>query len=108
MRRSQIGSKSIIDDEGEARKSAHLCSFTERNEMVIQGLCNDDDKESESCIEREGSEREREGIKFMILFMFIKYTFYFLNRIYLFILVISRLCLFLSLKKIKLFLFFLF
>jgi hypothetical protein len=102
-----MGSKSIIDDEGEARKSAHLCSFTERNEMVIQGSCNDDDKESESCNEREGSERElREGIKFMILFMLIKYTFYFLNRIYLFILVISRLCLFLSLKKIKLFLFF--
>jgi hypothetical protein len=101
-----MGSKSIIDDEGEARKSAHLCSFTERNETVIQGLCNDDDKESESCNEREGSERElREGIKFMILFMLIKYTFYFLNRIYLFILVISRLCLFLFFKKIKLFLF---
>jgi len=79
MRRSQIGSKSIIDDEGEARKSALLCSFTERNEMVIQGLCSDDEKESESCNEREGSEREREGIEFMILSIFIKYIFYFLN-----------------------------
>jgi hypothetical protein len=31
MRRSQIGSKLIVDDGGEARKSAPLCFFTERD-----------------------------------------------------------------------------